>query len=136
MKTVVLDTSVLIDHVHGFAHWLDPLLEDIEHNKLVVPTIAIAEYLTTQDAETIEGFEKSKAFLDTFVKQDLTESIALVLGTLLRRKTHVPSASMGDLIIASTALHLGAPLATTNTRDFARIPQLHFFDPKTFAKYR
>lgn len=133
MNTIVLDTNVLIDHVHGFAHWLDPLLEDSEHNKLIVPTIVIAEYLTTQNAETTEGLKKSNEFLNTFLKQDLTEPIAQVLGILLRRKTYVPGASMGDLIIASTALYLDVPLATTNSRDFARIPHLRFFDPKRFT---
>ena len=136
MNAIVLDTSILIDYAHGHADWIESLLLESEKNKLIIPTIAIAEYLTAQEAETKDGYEKSKRFLDSFIKQELTVEIAEVLGRLFRRKTYFPGASTGDLIIAATALHLDVPLATTNQRDFTRIPQLRFFDPKTLLKFR
>ncbi len=131
MNTVVFDTNILIDHVHGFAPWVAECLEKPERFLLVIPTIVIAEYSTAQELETTAGMEKSSAYLSLFKAQDLTKEIAETLGTILRRKTHVPSADLGDLIIAATAITLNAPLATRNKNHFANIPNLHFFDPST-----
>lgn len=129
MKTIILDTNILIDHVHGKAKWLDDLLND-NRFILVISSIVVAEYCTAQELETKEGYEKSKRYLDSFKIQDLTFEIAEVLGKILRRKTYLPQASLADLIIASTSLYLDAELATRNKADFAKIPDLRFFDPK------
>lgn len=130
MKTIVLDTNILIDNVHGFSPWVDYLLRQAEEYVLIVPTIVIAEYLTAQEAETFEGNSKSKSYLMLFKTMDLTSGIAEVLGKILRQKTYSMGANTGDLIIASTAIFLDAELATNNKKDFAEIPNLRLFDPK------
>lgn len=130
MKTIVLDTNILIDNVYGFAPWVDYLLRQKQEYELIVPTIAIAEYLTAQEVETIEGDSKSKKYLLLFETMDLTNEIAEVLGKILRRKTYSTGANTADLIIASTAIFLDAELATRNKADFSKIPNLRFFDPK------
>lgn len=130
MKTVVLDTNILIDNVHGFAPWVDHLLSQPQEYQLVVPTIVVAEYLTAQEAETIAGNSGSKNYLELFESIDLTFEIAEILGQILRRKTYASGANTGDLIIASTAIYLKAELATQNKSDFAKIPSLRFFSPK------
>lgn len=127
MKTVILDTDILIDCVNGYAPWLKKSLKTKEFH-FVVPTIVIAEYFTSQEVETEIGRKKSEEFLAWFTKQDLTEGIAYELGKILRRKTYVPGAGLGDLIIAATAIYLDAELATRNKKDFAKIPNLRFFD--------
>lgn len=127
MKTIVLDTNILVDNVHGFATWVDDVLKEPESFHLVVPTIVIAEYLTAQELETKSGEEKSHHYLALFKTQSLTLEIAEILGRILRRKTYVPGANLSNLIIASTALYLDALLATRNTKDFAGIPNLRFF---------
>ncbi len=129
-KNIVFDTNILIDNVHGFAKWVDKLLNTPDYC-LIVPTIAIAEYLTAQEHETDKGKEKSKRYLATFKIQDFNYSIAEVLGKILRRKTYASSAGLADLMIASTALFLNAELATNNKKDFAQIPDLKFFNPKS-----
>jgi len=133
LQIIVLDTNILIDNVHGFAPWVDELLERKKEYRLIIPTIVVSEYLTAQEIETLTGLERSKRYLGLFLKQDLTEEIAEMLGTILRRKMYVSAASLADLIIAATTVHLEAELATKNTADFAKIPNLRFFEPQ---KYR
>ena len=130
MKTIVLDTNILIDNVHGFAIWVEQLLNQPKEYQLVVPTIVIAEYFTAQETETTSGHSRSKNYLALFEKIDLTFEIAEVLGQILRRKTYIPSANTADLIIAATTIYFDAELATRNKADFSRIPNLRFFDPK------
>lgn len=130
MITIVLDTNVLIDNVHGFASWVDQLLNRPHQFRLVVPTIVVAEYLSAQEIETEKGKEKSEDYLSLFIKQDLTEEIAKELGTILRRKTYISGASISDLIVAATAIYLEAELATGNKSHFSKIPNLKFFDSK------
>ena len=130
MKTVVLDTNILIDNVHGFAPWVNNLLKQPQEYRLVVPTIAVAEYLTAEETETVTGREKSKDYLALFEILDLTFEIAEVLGKILRRKTYPASANTADLIIASTAIYLDGELATQNKSDFENIPRLRLFGPE------
>lgn len=134
MKTIVLDTNILIDNVHGFATWVYEYLKKPTSYLLVVPTIVIAEYFTAEENETKTTEEKSRQYLALFKIQDLSAEIAEVLGKILRRKTYTLSASLADLIIASTALYLSAPLATSNRKDFAKIPNLRFFEVDRFNK--
>lgn len=129
MDKIVLDTDILIDHVHGKARWIDDLLTE-NRAELIVPTIVIAEYHTAQELETISGLETSRKYLATYSIQDLTQPIAETLGTLLRRKSYPSGAGIADLIIAATALSLHAPLATRNTAHFKGIPGLTFFQPE------
>ena len=130
MRTVVLDTNILIDNVHGFAPWVDTLLKSLQAYRLVIPTIVIAEYLTAKEVEQTSERAKTEEYLSLFFKQDLTEDIAKILGTLLRRKTYPKGAGLADLIIAATAIFLNAKLATNNKTDFKNIPNLKFFTPK------
>ena len=130
MKTIVLDTDILIDSVNGFAPWLIKF-RNKKGLRFIIPTIVVAEYFTSQEVETKGGRKKSEEFIALFTKQDLTEEIAHELGKILRRKTYVPGVGLGDLIIAATALYLDAELATRNRKDFAKIPSLRFFDPKS-----
>ena len=60
LKIVILDTNILIDNVHGFATWVDHLLNQQEEYQLVVPSIVVAEYFTAQQAETTSGHLRSK----------------------------------------------------------------------------
>lgn len=132
MKSIVLDTDVLIDYANGHAKWIDKttLSADVQI-KVILPTIVIAEYFASTAFDKEEDVLIADKTFALFTKQDLTENIAKVLGSILRHKTYVSSASLADLIIASTALFFGAELATRNKKHFAKIPHLHFFDPKS-----
>lgn len=128
VKTIVFDTNILIDHVHGHAKWLDAYLSQTEKYILIIPTIVIAEFLTAAEEEAKEGKEKSQKYFSLFKIQDLTYPIADILGSILRRKTYQKGVSLADLIIASTAVHLDAELATRNEKDFKNIPGLRLFE--------
>lgn len=130
MRGIVFDTNILIDYANGYAKWLDELLSGKRDVKLILPTIVIAEYFTSTALEKPHEVGVADRTFALFEKQDLTEEIAKVLGTILRRKTYPIGASLADLIIAATALHLNAELATENKSDFAKIPNLRFFNPK------
>lgn len=131
MKKVVLDTNILIDAIHGYAPWVKKSLKSGTFS-LVVPTIVVAEYFTSHEIETDLGRKRSEEYISWFIKQDLTEKIAKVLATILRRKTYQPGAGLADLIIAATALHLNAELATENKSDFSKIPNLRFFNQRNY----
>lgn len=134
MKIVVLDTNILIDYANGYASWIDEVLTRLRDTaKLILPTIVLAEYFTSEEFEKKEKVViADKTFME-FDKQDLTEDIAKILGTILRRKIYSQGASLADLIIAATTLHLDAVLATRNQKDFAKIPHLRFFDSKSIV---
>jgi len=131
VQKIILDTNILIDYANGYAKWLGDFINlrnlDI---KLFLPTIVIAEYFTSIALEKEEDAEIADKTFSLFIKQDLNEPIAKILGTILRRKTYSPGAGVSDLIIASTAIFLDAELATNNKKDFAKIPNLRLFDPK------
>lgn len=131
MKKIVVDTNILIDYANGFASWLtDTIKAKSGAIQLILPTIVIAEYFTSTALENEYEVGVANKTFSFFEKQDLTEDIAKILGTLLRRKTYPKGAGLADLIIASTAIFLNAKLATNNKTDFKNIPNLKFFAPK------
>lgn len=129
MNTIVVDTNILIDSARGFAPWVRRLVDETEKYLVIVPTIVIAEFLSALENDLKGHSDRSKEFLQLFKIQDLTSDIAEVLGTILRRKTYLAGASMADLIIAATTLHMHGELATRNKKHFAGILNLRFFDP-------
>mgnify|MGYP001572633410 FL=1 len=92
----------------------------------------IAEYYTSTSLEHEKESQIADKTFSFFTTQDLTEPIAKILGRILRRKSYTPGTSLADLIVASTALFLNSELATRNKKDFAKIPDLTFFDPKKY----
>lgn len=131
MKRVVVDTNILIDYAHGYAKWLDDLLSSDEQTvELVLPTIVIAEYFTSTALEDEHEIKVADKTFALFIKQDLNEEISKILGGILRHKSYPVSAGLADLIVASTTIYLNAELATSNKKDFAKIPDLKFFNPK------
>lgn len=130
MIKVIVDTNILIDYVNGYAEWVRKVLRVETGLQLILPTIVIAEYFTSQALEDLYEVSVADKTFALFEKQDLTEGVAKVLGKLLRHKTYPPGAGVVDLIIASTAIYLDAQLATNNKVDFKGIPNLKFFDPK------
>lgn len=129
MKRVVVDTDILIDYSKGYADWLGSmLLAEKKTIDLILPTIVISEYFASKLLEDPKLAKATDDLLRLFQKQDFNEEIAKILATLLRHKTYPASASLADLMIASTAIYLDAELATRNKRDFANIPSLRLLE--------
>lgn len=129
MRKIVVDTDILIDYTHSRAVWVPPLLE-LPTYQLVIPTIVVAEYFAATSLDEKEKAELANKILLPFIRQDLTEEIAREMGEIMRHKSYPPGAGTADLIIASTAIYLDAPLATRNKSHFQGIPGLRFFDPE------
>lgn len=131
MKRVVIDTDIIIDYSKGYADWLSDILL-LEKSKIsfVVPTIVIAEYFASHILDDPKLSKVTDDMFGLFKKQDFNEDIAKILARILRHKTYNVGASLADLIIASTALYLDAELATRNSSDFSKIPNLRLFEDK------
>lgn len=128
MKKIVIDTDILIDHTHNKAVWVPALLK-LSSYQLIIPTIVITEYFAATSLDEKGKTELADEILLPFIRQDLTEEIAREMGVIMRHKSYPPGASTADLIIASTAIFLDAPLAIRNRDHFKGIPNLRFFDP-------
>lgn len=129
VQAVVVDTDILIDFAHDYAEWLRGLLKD-KNYAVVLPTIVIAEYLAAKSIDDKKELKLAEKTFSFFVKQDFTEEIAKIMGRIMRNKSFPRGTGIADLIIASTAVHLDAPLATRNKNHFKGIPGLRFFEPK------
>ncbi len=131
MKRIVIDTNILIDYSKGFATWPEDLLIAKKRTTdLIIPTIVISEYFASSFLEEPKLRKAADDLFSLFHKVDFNEEIAKILAKILRRKTFPKSASLADLIIASTAIYLDAELATRNKSDFTKIPSLRIFEVK------
>ena len=125
---VILDTDVLVDLAHGKAEWLEELIKRPGRNRIIVPTAVVAEYWGAAELDDKENLRKAEKLFKSFVRQELTEEIAKLVGTLNRHKDYPAGASFVDLVVASTAITMEARLATRNKKHFAKIPGLDFFE--------
>lgn len=131
MKRVVLDTDILIDYSKGYADWLEEIIVPEKRKfDLIIPTIVIAEYFASKLLDDPKLVSVTDDLLSLFQKQDFNEEIARILAVILRHKTYADSASLADLIVASTSIYLDAELATRNKSDFVKIPGLRLFEVK------
>ena len=135
VKKIIVDTSILIDYVNGYASWVENIIvAEKKTTQLVLPTIVIAEYFTSTVLEDEKEVKITNETFSLFGRQDLNEDIAKILGAILRRKSYTPGTGLADLIIAATAIFFDVPLATRNRKDFAKIPNLRFFEAEQFNK--
>jgi predicted nucleic acid-binding protein len=116
----VLDTSVLIDVLRGSdpaASWLGHLDE--------VP--ACSEITRAEILRGVRSAERrpTDRLLSALRWIPVDERVSRRAGELGRqyRRSH-PGLSVADLVIAATALELGAPLATGNVRHYPMFPRL------------
>jgi predicted nucleic acid-binding protein len=126
VAVIILDTDTLIDYSKGYAPWIDEMMQK-GSIRLVLPTIVIAEFFASKTLDDLYEVEVAERTFALFDRQDLTEGIAKTMGQLLRRKAYPSGASIPDIIIAATAVHLQAPVATRNAAHFRGIPGLTFF---------
>lgn len=120
---LVVDTSVLIDHLRGDERAAQVLFaaEEAGH-ELCSVTVVRAEILAgmrrTEEART-------KALLDALRWQDVTVEVADLAGRLARRflRSHRGVDTVDYVIAAATQL-LGAQLLTQNVKHFPMFPRL------------
>lgn len=118
--SVVFDTSILIDVLRGDASALGYV-----RRVATVPTCS--EVTRIEVARGLRSGERSTAeqLFRTLRWVPLDEPIARRAGELGRRwDRHRPGISLADLVVAATAEHVGAELATTNVRHFPMFEDL------------
>lgn len=122
---IVIDTSILIDHLRGGTKWEEFLKEADRNIELFLPTVVIFELFSGKSTKKSNIAKNIAYLLKNFHRVDLTEEIAKVAGELFRdtKKTlQVP-----DYIIAASALSLGATVLTLNIKHFEEIPHLALY---------
>ncbi len=130
MKSIVVDTDILIDYSNAKSEWLEEMLtKSVARQPLVLSVVTISEFLAADQFEKeIEKLKFGKV-LKLFRLQDYNLEIAEIVGKLLRQKKKFSGISFPDLVIAATAIYLKAPLATRNLSHFQGIPDLELFKP-------
>lgn len=125
MKLVV-DTSVLIDHLRGGKYSV-VIFDRIEKQsaELLIPTIVIFELFSGKSAQDKLIMAEITELIHDFKRIDLSEEIAILAGEL-NRKTG-KQISPQDYIIAASALSIGGAVLTLNTKHFEQIPHLSLY---------
>jgi predicted nucleic acid-binding protein len=122
MATILLDTSVILDHLNGRAHrteHLDRLLEQ-GHLLACCPVNITEVYAGMRPDEE----EKTKAFLESLEFVPVTAEIAARAGFLRRDwRQKGLTLSYSDVTIAAVALSRRLPLLTDNRKHFP-MPEL------------
>ena len=122
---LVVDTSVLIDHLRGGNTWKKVVDESGEDLKLFVPTIVIFELFSGQSTRDSSIVVKIYQLLHNFQQVKLDENIAKIAGELFRDTNQ--RIQVSDYIIAASALSINAIVLTLNQKNFAQIPNLSLY---------
>jgi predicted nucleic acid-binding protein len=121
---LVLDTSVLIDHLRGRPSAATELIPEAigRGDELWSPQVVRAEVLAGMRA----GEENpTRQLFGLIAWVDIDETIAEAAGALGRQylRSH-PGIDVTDLIVAAVTQQLGAELRTTNVKHFPMFPGL------------
>jgi len=114
-----LDTNILVYHSKGDKDVTEFLRAEGEKDILFLPTVVVVEFFgfSKMSAEAMSAFE---ILLPYFTVVPLVYETALLAAKLRA----FPKLSLGDSIIAATALSTNSTLVTRNLRDFKKIPSL------------
>lgn len=122
MATILLDTSVILDHLNGRAGRTASLGQLLDQGNLLAccPVNLTEVYAGLRPGEE----ERTKAFLDSLDFLPVTAEIAIRAG-LLRRdwRQKGQTLSFSDVTIAAVAIANRTPLLTDNRKHFP-MPEL------------
>lgn len=123
---LVVDSSILIDHLRGGSVWKRVLNNIEEDFRLFVPTIVIFELFVGQSSRDPSIVIKTRQLLHNFQRVELDEKIAKTAGELFRDfGKHI---QIQDYIIAASALSINAKVVTLNRKHFEKIPGVEVYD--------
>lgn len=117
MPLLMLDTSVIVDHLNGRrrrTEYLERLVD--QGHRLACCAVNVTEvYAGLRPGEE----EPTRVFLQSLAYLPLTREVAARAGTLRRDwRQRGQMLSLGDVTIAAVALAFRAPLVTDNRRHF------------------
>lgn len=123
-RKVVIDTSIIIDHLRQFKNTkthLETILEDIA-TELFISTDVIQELFAGKSSKEEEPEDEIRRILRSFKTIDVTPEIAELAGQIMRDSKL--TVQFADAAIAATAIINGAQLFTLNKKDFQGIDNL------------
>lgn len=129
MEKIVVDSSVFIDYVRSRkGDYIE--LADLSRSKkakLYVPTIVIFELWKGKSMSDPGNQKIIRRMISATKIIPFSRQLAEQSGELVRSAIILASE---DAIVAATALHLDAKLATGNKKHFEKVKDLRFFAPK------
>ncbi len=129
MNRLVLDTSIIIDHLKGYEPATDYLLGlEAGQFQAVVSSLTHTE-LFAGERMTPSEQAQIEMILTLVETIDVTPEIAHHAGLLLAQFRRSHGLTPFDAIIGATARALDVPLSTRNIKDFRFIPGLTVASP-------
>lgn len=130
MFNIIVDTSVIIDHLRGRSNQLVQLKDqsNIGKVRLFIPHIVITELYIGKEARNKAGREIIDGILKDLETVGFTVSSAKLSGELIRTYQQIPDPF--DLIIAAIAIENEAQVATNNKKHFEQIRGLKLYNFK------
>lgn len=122
---IVVDTSILIDHLRGGNVWKKIVSEINDDTQLFVPTIVLFELFSGTSTEKPAVVSQIYKLLGKFQRLDLNELIARQAGELYRDTNK--TLEIPDYIIAASALQINAQIVTLNQKHFTQIPGVNIY---------
>lgn len=122
---VVVDTSILIDHLRGGTIWKAIVKKMEKDTEFFIPSIVFFELfsgISTKDLYIAAKIDKLTA---NFQRIDLSEEVAKNAGKIYRDISI--TLEVPDYIIAASALTIGGVVVTLNKRHFEHIPNLSLY---------
>lgn len=126
MKPIFVDTDILIDYSKGHSRFLETLLAGQERGEteLFINPVVVAEFMTDRSLRDEKKRLLAQEFLQLFSIKDVTKSVGIVAGELLREGL---AGFLGDAMIAATCTVNKFQLATNNVKHFNKIPSLQLY---------
>ncbi len=122
---LVLDTSILIDHLRGGDKWKRILSELEEDTEIYISSIVLFELYSGKSSQNPQISSKIQQLVKNFQKIEIDAYLAQKAGELYRDMKQ--TIQIPDYIIAASALEIGAQVATLNNKDFEQIPGLKLY---------
>ncbi len=122
---VVLDTSIVIDHLRQKPGHTTQLLRIVESHSLRSLAISVVSIQELYRGESTRDAHKEDLMLTTIASLQVlpyTYEIALLAGKIGRDVKR--SIEFADAAIAATAIMHNASLSTLNKKDFSLVPEL------------
>lgn len=126
---VVIDTDIIINYVRQSTSTILESYIRLQNQKKVelkVSTITIFEYFSGVSFSNNMEYETAELLFNQFTIQEVNEKIVKIAARLNHERRLSSSIGLADVLIASTALYLGAPILTLNKHHFKLIPNLVF----------
>ncbi|EKE05755.1 MAG: nucleic acid-binding protein [uncultured bacterium] len=122
---IVVDTSILIDFSRTGTGSFKGLIKGVKENKfeLYASTVSMVEFWAGRSMENKTKVKEAENIFSRIILVSLDEKISKKAGGLIRKQQ-----TFGfDAIIATTALEIGAQVATSNTKHFYKIKGLKLY---------